>query len=568
MSISSVTRFGIALSLVAAVGCADETVGDPSGGSAGTAGIREAQAEIVHNGVDEATWRADRTELHAQLMAELPTGVFQDAVRVKLTADELRAANEVNAVGPEKIRVGIDKGLANQVPFGGNHGVLQTTADGGFVWAVAIESPGASALRVRFAHVSLPAQAELFVYNVNGDVFGPYVGDGPFGSGDFWSNTVAGSEALVQVRYYGPATTADIARTSVVITHIGHLTSNYLSATDKPCTDNANCVISAACFDNNDFSGFSDLSNAVAQLLFPSGAYFYLCTGGLVADTDTNTEIPYLLTAHHCISKGTEAQGLESTFFFRQSSCPTTPDSSCPDVQSAAYKVLGSSLMASNRNGDFTLLQLDSAPPSGTVMLGWTNASVAFTDGYDLHRISHPLGSPQAYSEHVVDTSYGTCRSWPRGGWIYSRDVVGATEGGSSGSPVVNASAQIVGQLSGGCGTNINDVCDTVNNATVDGALAYYYDKVAPYLDPQAPTACPDADNDGYEDAACGGTDCDDSNPNVNPGVTEICNGIDDNCDGTVDEGCSCMVKGDSCTSSSDCCSGKCKGKPGAMTCK
>jgi secreted trypsin-like serine protease len=116
--------------------------------------------------------------------------------------------------------------------------------------------------------------------------------------------------------------------------------------------------------------------------------------------------------------------------------------------------------------------------------LGWTETAVERDEGTMLYRLSHPQGSPQALTTHSIDAGAPICGGLPRGEFIYSRDVIGATEGGSSGSPVMQANGQVVGQLYGACGSNLDDVCDTESNATVDGAFASYYADVAKWLNP------------------------------------------------------------------------------------
>jgi len=53
-----------------------------------------------------------------------------------------------------------------------------------------------------------------------------------------------------------------------------------------------------------------------------------------------------------------------------------------------------------------------------------------------------------------------------------------------------------------------------------------------------------DDDGDGFGPACPAGEDCDDDDPEVNPGAAESCNGVDDNCDGMIDNGCECPDDG------------------------
>jgi hypothetical protein len=79
------------------------------------------------------------------------------------------------------------------------------------------------------------------------------------------------------------------------------------------------------------------------------------------------------------------------------------------------------------------------------------------------------------------------------------------------------------------------EICDDGIDNDCDGSIEEGCD-----------ATCPDVDGDGYQDAACGGNDCNDSDAAINPGTAEVLgNGTDENCNGTSDDTCLTCEGGD-----------------------
>jgi len=88
------------------------------------------------------------------------------------------------------------------------------------------------------------------------------------------------------------------------------------------------------------------------------------------------------------------------------------------------------------------------------------------------------------------------------------------------------------------CGADAE--CDDADSCTTDACLD---GTCRSTRIPGCGTTCPDRDGDGHGWQFCaGGDDCDDTNPAVHPGATELCDdGLDNDCDGradAVDEDC------------------------------
>ncbi len=415
-----------------------------------------------------------------------------DAVELDVWLDEaqrirLDAADKGTAEVPSNL-VGVHQGV--QATFSMNDwdpighklntsspGQAIIRADGSFVWTTSVRSSGASALRLRFTGFDLPKGAALYLDTDDGQAHGPYRGKGPHDSGEFWSHAVFGDTARVQLQVDAKAVALKLGQRPArfEIGKISHLGDSFqlpalLHQNKADCNANIDCVRNAECYDWDELSA---ARRGVAYLSYEEedeGGASYGCTGGLLNDKDSSGYTPWLLTANHCISSETEADSVEAYFQY-QSNC-----GSCNG--SYVDSVLGADLWATGSATDFTLLELSELPSSWTLM-GWTNATILDNDDELLYRISHPKGSPQSVSTHEVVGQSSTT-----GNWIKTKNILGTTEGQSSGSPIFRDNRKVVGQLFGVSYPDRDalDLCDPSTFTTKDGALSTYWKSVRPYL--------------------------------------------------------------------------------------
>ena len=168
--------------------------------------------------------------------------------------------------------------------------------------------------------------------------------------------------------------------------------------------------------------------------------------------------MPYVLTANHCL-EGLDAMGDSDAgrwVFYWEYEHPGCVNGTEPVHRTST----GAVLVANNQISDFALLKINAPQDPRTrpgvwpYYLGWDRSGNAESFGVVIH---HPVGDVKkiSLSSSIQNQSssytFGKVSFPANSLWkIAYASGNGTTEGGSSGSPFINSSYRVIGQLLGG----------------------------------------------------------------------------------------------------------------------
>lgn len=349
-----------------------------------------------------------------------------------------------------------------------------------------LSSEGAASLRALIQlEQALPTGVELRIFAPEQDdeVYGAYQ------SSDFkvlegakqlqlWTPTISGSQLGVEV--FVPEG-VDLTQIQLSIPQISHIDYDFKTAQFKLANEAilkfSSCDVSMACAP----TAWQPTAQAVARYIFTnSTGSSFLCTGTLLADKDTGTQIPYFITAAHCINEATSAASMDFYWFHQETSCGS-------GTSSWVRTTGGADLLASRTELDSTLVRLRTSPPVGTMLSGWALNSLAANA--PVVGIHHGSGYPKQFSQgnfvsyaNVSTTTSGfMVTKDPAGSFTQVAWTQGITAQGSSGSGLwttINGTPYLKGTLVGGSSS-----CTTPNSPDEYTRLERFHPYVTTWLE-------------------------------------------------------------------------------------
>ncbi len=350
-------------------------------------------------------------------------------------------------------------------------GTWDALPDGGWRWSVSLFAPDAVGQRVAFSVLDLPPGATVVVYAPDGTagVYGPFAGLPPSGEA-LWTPTCFGE--VCAVACHVPAG-GDLRQVNLAIGRTAYL---YRSAKALLGAKAAGaCNLDVTCY-----PGWEEVAKAVGGMGVIGATGVLFCTCTLLADTDGGTDIPFVITANHCVRGQTGTRGAETLEFywlFQTPSCDGTPPSpvSVPRTTGGADYLAGMTGTGYVGGGnDFTLLRMRNDPPGGLGKMGWMTDPLPL--GTEVACLHHPRGE----FKRIAFGNLSNQNNIHSDLYYESTWHDGTTEPGSSGSPLFSAATQqLIGQLWGGTAS-----CYLPDAPDYYGRFAVTYGVVAQYIDP------------------------------------------------------------------------------------
>ncbi|MDX2220742.1 MAG: trypsin-like peptidase domain-containing protein [Burkholderiales bacterium] len=156
-----------------------------------------------------------------------------------------------------------------------------------------------------------------------------------------------------------------------------------VSGSAVDCIDNVICQ-------PNPTTAFLNAARATVKLVFTRQGSSYSCTGTLINDNQVQTQIPYVITAAHCVDSQATAASTNAFFFFDAAACGSDT------VPSFRQLSGGASLVHVNTLTDVALLRLNDPAPLGSWFSGWDPQLML--DGSATLFMHHPEGGPKKFS--------------------------------------------------------------------------------------------------------------------------------------------------------------------------
>jgi PKD repeat protein len=321
-------------------------------------------------------------------------------------------------------------------------GVKTEIAGKGYIWQYQFNSVQATSIGLTFGKFLLPEGSSVFIYNeAHSQLLGAFTNRNNNASNQLTIADLNSQNAIIEYfEPYNPSFPGQLTITSV--------TQGYRVVLEAGTRVGINCPEGA---------NWQDAKHAVCRMTFHDTQFSYYCTGFLVNNVREDGS-PYFQTANHCISTSSEASTLVTYFNYENSTCTS---SDAPTNQTLS----GAILKATNSYSDFTLLLLNEFPPVSYLpyFVGWDASSRSPQNSTTIH---HPSGTPKCIAlASTPPTSNSGTLNWTDGSnVVVSTSVanshwdavfsVGATEAGSSGSPLFDDNKRAIGQLHGGTSTD------------------------------------------------------------------------------------------------------------------